>query len=427
MPEQDKHSQYSASDFERYYAGQMTEKEMHALEKAAHEDPFLSDALEGYAYTTTASEDVAALKQQIAGKASKKTFFLFSTWAKAAAVVAFIAGVWYFTAVTTNKLSPVAKNELPKQTEPGGKTESPAITANGSTATLPRNEQQKLVLDSNKSNVTAPTYSFTIDSSADQMLTASAPASGMYKEQVSNENTRRPMYDSDSIPQIAKKLDEEKGKRDIDGITDITKDKELVTKANVFRGKVLDEKGQPIAFANVIDTKRKQGFVTNEEGKFVISTNDTNLLARVDAVGYSSLNKTLSVNGDDIIVLSPDSKALQEVVIAGNKLEKMRQKAAKPVQKPDSLLAPSSGWPDFEDYVASNNNLNNNRSNNVLNINKKDTVVLSFFTNKEGKPYKIKVVKSVSPEYDKEAIRLLNQGPLWNNSINKRATVSIAL
>jgi len=31
---------------------------MHALEKAALDDPFLADALEGYLYTTTASDDI---------------------------------------------------------------------------------------------------------------------------------------------------------------------------------------------------------------------------------------------------------------------------------------------------------------------------------------------------------------------------------
>ena len=38
---------YTAADFERYHSGKMSAGEMHALEKAAMEDPFLADALEG--------------------------------------------------------------------------------------------------------------------------------------------------------------------------------------------------------------------------------------------------------------------------------------------------------------------------------------------------------------------------------------------
>jgi hypothetical protein len=39
---------YDAADIERYYNGQMTVAERHALEKAALDDPFLADAMEGY-------------------------------------------------------------------------------------------------------------------------------------------------------------------------------------------------------------------------------------------------------------------------------------------------------------------------------------------------------------------------------------------
>ena len=46
------HSKYNngftAGDFERYHNGSMSPLEMHQLEKAAMEDPFLADALEGY-------------------------------------------------------------------------------------------------------------------------------------------------------------------------------------------------------------------------------------------------------------------------------------------------------------------------------------------------------------------------------------------
>jgi len=39
---------YSAADLLRYATGRMTASEMHTLEKAALEDPFLAEAIEGY-------------------------------------------------------------------------------------------------------------------------------------------------------------------------------------------------------------------------------------------------------------------------------------------------------------------------------------------------------------------------------------------
>jgi hypothetical protein len=39
---------YSADDIRKYLEGQLTNAEMQAMEKAVLEDPFLSDAMEGF-------------------------------------------------------------------------------------------------------------------------------------------------------------------------------------------------------------------------------------------------------------------------------------------------------------------------------------------------------------------------------------------
>ena len=57
--------QYTAQDFERYYAGRMTAGEMHALEKAALDDPFLAVALEGYKHSATPSADMETLRAKV--------------------------------------------------------------------------------------------------------------------------------------------------------------------------------------------------------------------------------------------------------------------------------------------------------------------------------------------------------------------------
>src|SRR5687767_6725185 len=66
------HSKYNngftAQDIERYHSGQMSSLEMHQLEKAAMEDPFLADALEGYSYTQTPKQDRDYLQSQLQSK-----------------------------------------------------------------------------------------------------------------------------------------------------------------------------------------------------------------------------------------------------------------------------------------------------------------------------------------------------------------------
>ena len=45
---EEKENNYSADYIRKYLDGQLSDQEMQALEKAALEDPFLADAIEGY-------------------------------------------------------------------------------------------------------------------------------------------------------------------------------------------------------------------------------------------------------------------------------------------------------------------------------------------------------------------------------------------
>src|SRR5215204_3107586 len=91
---------YTANDIERYHSGLLSAAEMNALEKAALDDPFLADALEGYAHAKTPAADVSLLQerlQQRIGKDEKKKrlFYIGSSWMKVAALfILFAGGGW---------------------------------------------------------------------------------------------------------------------------------------------------------------------------------------------------------------------------------------------------------------------------------------------------------------------------------------------
>ena len=56
---------FSATDFIRYHAGKMSEKEMHELEKSALEDNFLSEALDGYMYSKNSEKNLLDINNKI--------------------------------------------------------------------------------------------------------------------------------------------------------------------------------------------------------------------------------------------------------------------------------------------------------------------------------------------------------------------------
>jgi hypothetical protein len=63
---------FTADDIIRYHSGKMPEREMHAMEKAALEDPFLADALEGYPNTLTPTQDLADIRERLSKKKRNK-------------------------------------------------------------------------------------------------------------------------------------------------------------------------------------------------------------------------------------------------------------------------------------------------------------------------------------------------------------------
>ena len=110
---------YTAADFERYYSGTMPVDEMYELEKAALEDPFLADALEGYTYAPSFSDDVNELKEKLNEKQKKKKVFFIASvaqsgWWRIAALFVIIAGASYFFYKTNykNKENSLARNEM---------------------------------------------------------------------------------------------------------------------------------------------------------------------------------------------------------------------------------------------------------------------------------------------------------------------------
>ncbi|HKZ66023.1 MAG TPA: hypothetical protein VJ111_06700, partial [Chitinophagaceae bacterium] len=92
---------FTAADIEKYHKGLLSAQEMHALEKAALDDPFLAEALEGYASSdVNITADIAELKSRLAKRTEKENKVVpiavsktssFSWW-KIAAMIILIAG-----------------------------------------------------------------------------------------------------------------------------------------------------------------------------------------------------------------------------------------------------------------------------------------------------------------------------------------------
>ncbi|HEY8894417.1 MAG TPA: carboxypeptidase regulatory-like domain-containing protein [Niastella sp.] len=139
-------SHYSAADIQRYVQGKLSAAEMHAMEKAALDDPFLADAMEGMQQAfdehkeSVVTGQLQQLQQQFNARTNRTArviaFKPFRYWqaAAAAAVVLIIAGVWMFnidseSASDTQSAPVIAKTEEPQPSA----SVTPPVTENKNT------------------------------------------------------------------------------------------------------------------------------------------------------------------------------------------------------------------------------------------------------------------------------------------------------
>lgn len=93
----------------------------------------------------------------------------------------------------------------------------------------------------------------------------------------------------------------------------------LAFAAGDWRGKVLDENGEPVAFANVVALSRADstvvaGATTLEDGSFNIMTGGTDQILMVSMIGYRT--SYISPSDNITITLSPDTEYLEGAVVS---------------------------------------------------------------------------------------------------------------
>src|SRR5688572_3494580 len=131
-------SHYSVADIQRYVQGKLSAREMHAMEKAALDDPFLADAIEGMQQALTDHNEnlvtgqLHQLQQQFETRTATGTgkvvaFKPFRYWQAAAAVVVIVTGVWIYSLV--NNASEKSKDVIAKTEEkkPAQQQATPAL------------------------------------------------------------------------------------------------------------------------------------------------------------------------------------------------------------------------------------------------------------------------------------------------------------
>ena len=453
---------FTAADIEQYHRGLLSAKERHALEKAALDDPFLADALEGYAVAgVNAEADITELKKRLSERVDERKVIPINTTGtsnkfrllRVAAIIVLVvgAGLLVYQFAFNNKSKDVTQVSTKKKEEiksvDSGNIIQPGIVGNenASPANDIKQKAEGITTDNtaadknvsskiNKQNVGAgltrkdTVYYQSLEVAPSTVYSPQAKAAenknaaNDYKDEKTNleKEQLKALTDKKRVAADSMVISRSEGA--------YYKSKEAAAvnrqqenRSNVFRGRITDANNNPVPFANVTNPTDNVGTYSDVRGHFNLTSPDSVLDVQIRSIGFENNNTRLRNNVvSNQVIMQDDSRGLSEVVINNkrpNTLARSMNTNAKP-EEPE----PEDGWENYDTYLV--NNLN--EPEEVKGKENPGDVKVSFEINKNGEPINIKVEKSLCRKCDEEAIRLIKEGPRWKRNDRKsRTTVTV--
>ena len=442
---------YTAADFANYYAGNMPAKDMHALEKAALEDPFLSDSLDGYVHTNTAVADIETLRSKLFLKEPNETNVVAipsnKNWMRIAASIAIICGTGFLFYNINKKddAASLAKNEAKQEvkieTDSNNAANKMNVETSAATTQDLTTQQQTNVgtvngnakLDTNTllladNNVATKPSTFTTQAPA-------APSIARADEAAMESKVAEPVQ-RDMVADAAKSKE-------------VFKDYTLNNRSQNnglgfynYNGVVQTATGGPMANATIKLKNTNIATQTDNRGRYNFTAADSITSVSIAAVGYDKKEALLNSNASQVFRLDDKNSNLDEVVVtsAGAPRKKAASIGSNSVKISEKTLSGKVAGVEAESaevykYEQAKKQKGVEKDSSKFNLEAKSfynyvkqnikpevdefgieykgKVMLSFTVNKHGDPINIKVVKSLNEKCDAQAKRLLESGPSW--------------
>jgi len=466
MSDNQKNIIYTAEDIRQYLSGKLSPLQMHAMEKAALDDEFLAEAIEGY--EGVKEEDwkkgLISLQNKFAPVQTEAKVIPITTrkknnWWKIAAAVLLIATTTAISYILVNKKeAPVEiaqKTATEKSTAPAaGVKDSVPLTASVPENIIPNtrteqktgNKKEEQPLIAYQKNATAS------ESRTDSAFVYTAPPLQIGKETVkqSTEKTaddfiqNKPATATAAAPQLnyANKAEtkatekwttangvvnnntaaaSDKSKAGLGYQNDMAVFKKEQPFNQVFRAQVVGPDNTALPYANISIKSENFGTYADVKGNFSLVSTDSLLTVEVKAAGYQPRFYTLQsfVQQNKIVLAEEDATARYKAVTGNSSgdLAKGRLSRKATLLK-DSVVnvEPADGWDNYITYV--NNNID--IPDDILQKNIHGQVELSFDVRSNGTITNIKVDKSLCDNCDQLAKRLIEQGPQWKVKKGKK-------
>lgn len=462
MSSKEKDIIYTAADINQYLSGKMLPRQMHAMEKAALDDPFLAEAMEGYEGMKDAeySTQLTALHQQIAGSVSKAKVIPLhkkkNNWWKVAVAFFIIGGGTILTFLLLTNDSTVQNTPQAAQTTTvltdsftnvnniASSSVTESLNANAST---PAEEivvplHGPLAKNSNDKNDNS---NFIAEPGAPQ-LKPTVPGNAGVTDEKDNAVVLRDNIDATSSSSSGQTFSGNAQQRSEEAVSTarnsaakagynmgaLTRQKseafavarKEATLNNFFTAHVVAGDDKPLPFTNI--SIKKENFGTYADAKGIVRLVSTDSILNVEArsVGYVPKTYTLRNNKAPAkIVLQEDETAQKNKDANGNTDANSLQRSRRAIllTNPVANAEPADGWENYNTYVANNLYV----PDDLLRRDIRGEVELSFDVKPNGTISNIHIIKSLGAAYDEAAKRLLLEGPQWKVKKGRNTSANI--
>lgn len=374
---------------EDYLDGKLDAKAMHRVEKLSLEDPFVAEALAGLSQSPKRTQSLSLLQKQLAERIAQKPIEK-KRWAitsqrlsiASAAAVLFIAVCILFWMKGNKRQEMLAANE-PKKVDvtiapqvAKEKTDTSSILTKESVIAKPAVAKSIPTKDADKA---ALIKNSPIVTTNNEPVLATAPIASRMAEQ-------KTAAQELEVITLAK---EKKQVQARSAVTALPSKAEGIMPGQ-FNGKVVSkDTGMPIEGAIVRLEGADRGTTTDRNGEFRLVADSTqNQKLTVGFSGFSTTEVGTKSNQPINVLLEANKNSLITIVASKNN------------------VSPLGGWDNYQKYLKANHKF-------LKLTTAKAEIELTFSIKKDGSVGSIKVIQSADKAKDKEAIRLLKDGPKW--------------
>ncbi len=439
---------YSLTDIEQYLQGNLSPAEMHEMEKAAVQDPFLADAMEGYQFTdlTKAQKDLADIRLELLKEDPETAPVIQLTpqrknWLRAAVIILLLTGsstiAWFVFKSEPQKkemVQQVKKDSVQTNTALGNQIDSVSESKKDLLATVPPIKKQassKILLKEKTTSESTESASAIVssrdilaesrqdtltDKIALQSSTAMNNPSVALMAKVGGVSANN--YKSELLSAtLANTTITSVGS--LQGITvadNISFGSGNATPLNLLKGRVVDIHNKPIAFATVRADKNSLIAQTDSAGIFTLRVKDSIQKVNIKAIAFEETTAQLKASETNQITLKDASGTLDEVVVVGYQTQKKKDltgsigsRKVSPQPNIQPFFKPEIGWDSLMTYLRRKINYDKLDKQIQGDITVKMTV-------KKEKILDVEIVQSMNNSLNKKLAKALKNGPKWISS-----------